>query len=113
MVLNVIEVPPGLQALDFATAVNVAEVRAEAEARVQARLRELIPASVREYCHLHTAVAEGSASREILRLAKERRCDLIVMGVQGRGAVDRFVFGSNTGRVIRAASCPVLTVPAG
>ena len=30
---------------------------------------------------------------------------------QGRGAVDLVLFGSNTARVIRAATCPVLIVP--
>jgi nucleotide-binding universal stress UspA family protein len=33
------------------------------------------------------------------------------MGVEGRGAVDLAVFGSNTSHVIRAATCPVLAVP--
>ena len=32
------------------------------------------------------------------------------MGVQGRGAMDLLTFGSNTHDVIRAASCPVLTI---
>jgi nucleotide-binding universal stress UspA family protein len=35
-----------------------------------------------------------------------------VMGVQGRGALDVMVFGSNTHAVIREAHCPVLVVPA-
>jgi nucleotide-binding universal stress UspA family protein len=32
------------------------------------------------------------------------------MGIQGRGAVDRMVFGSTTQQVARQASCPVLTL---
>jgi nucleotide-binding universal stress UspA family protein len=43
-------------------------------------------------------------------VAAERRADLIVMGVQGRGAVDLMLFGSTTQRVIRQAACPVLTL---
>ena len=42
--------------------------------------------------------------------ATARATDVIVMGVQGRNALDRMVFGSNTHAVIRAADCPVLTV---
>jgi nucleotide-binding universal stress UspA family protein len=34
------------------------------------------------------------------------------MGVQGRGAVNLLVFGSNTHAVLRAATCPVLAVHA-
>jgi nucleotide-binding universal stress UspA family protein len=111
--LNVIEVPPELEAGEFSAPADVAAVRAEAEARRLVKLRELVPDAVREYSHVHTAVAEGSAYREILRAARERRSDLIVVGTQGRGAVDRLVFGSNAQQVIRAAPCAVLTVPAG
>ena len=55
-------------------------------------------------------MSEGKTSSEIQKLAIEQKSDLIVMGVQGRGAVDLMLFGSNTHRVIRAVSCPVLTV---
>lgn len=112
-VLNVIEVPPELEPRNFGTQVDVDRIRAEAEAERLRRLRALVPDEAREYCHLHTAVTEGSAYREILRTADQRRSDLIVMGVQGRGAVDRLMFGSNTSQVVRAANCPVLIVPRG
>jgi nucleotide-binding universal stress UspA family protein len=54
---------------------------------------------------------EGRAHRQILRAAAETQADVIVMGIQGRGAVDRMLFGSNTQAVIREAGCPVLAVP--
>ncbi len=34
------------------------------------------------------------------------------MGVQGRGAVDRMLFGSVSQQVVRQAACPVLVLPA-
>jgi nucleotide-binding universal stress UspA family protein len=43
-------------------------------------------------------------------VAAERDADLIVMGVQGRTAIDLMVFGSTTHEVIRNAPCPVLTI---
>jgi nucleotide-binding universal stress UspA family protein len=45
-------------------------------------------------------------------VAVDEQADLIVMGVQGRGAMDVMVFGSNSHAVIRGARCPVLVVPA-
>jgi nucleotide-binding universal stress UspA family protein len=54
----------------------------------------------------------GKPYREILRVAAERKADLIVMGVLGRGAVDLALFGSTTQHVVRSASCPVLTTRA-
>jgi nucleotide-binding universal stress UspA family protein len=70
----------------------------------------MIPESVRTYCGVETVVQEGAAYRQVLLVAAEHKSDLIVMGVHGRGAVDLMVFGSNTARVIRAATCPVLVV---
>ena len=55
----------------------------------------------------------GKPYREILRLAAEQQADLIVMGVRGRGALDRMFFGSTTQHVVRQAACPVLTVREG
>ena len=59
-----------------------------------------------------TLVTTGKAYREILRVATERQADLIVLGVHGRNAFDRLVFGSTTEHVVRRATCPVLAVPA-
>ena len=74
------------------------------------RLRELVPREARHGWTVETSVREGTAYREILRVASENKTDLIVMGVQGRGAIDLMMFGSNTVRVSRAATCPVLIV---
>jgi nucleotide-binding universal stress UspA family protein len=41
---------------------------------------------------------------------RNQQAGLIVMGVQGRGAIDRMFFGSTTQHVVRQATCPVLTV---
>jgi nucleotide-binding universal stress UspA family protein len=45
-----------------------------------------------------------------LRTAGEEHADLIVIGVRGRSAIDRAIFGSTTAHVVRSATCPVLTI---
>jgi nucleotide-binding universal stress UspA family protein len=112
LLLHSIEVPPELREHtpvpgDF----DVDQRHAAARAECLNRLRTMVPRSARAYCHVDTAVAEGAAYRQILKTAAEQPADLIVMGVHGRGAVDLLLFGSNTARVIRAATCPVLIVP--
>jgi nucleotide-binding universal stress UspA family protein len=57
-------------------------------------------------------VRHGKAGQELLRYAREAHAELIVMGVSGRGAIDRAILGSTAQRVLRDAPCPVLTVPA-
>ena len=44
--------------------------------------------------------------------AKNNAIDLIVTGTHGRGAVQHFLMGSVAERVVRTATCPVLTVHA-
>lgn len=55
---------------------------------------------------------EGDVAQTIIDFAEAREADLIVMATRGLTGIDRFVLGSNTERVVRAAPCPVLTVPA-
>jgi nucleotide-binding universal stress UspA family protein len=113
IVLHVIDVPPELRDAAGPAGIDVDAVRAAAEAAALRRLRELIAPEARTYCTIETAVREGAPHREILKMAADRRTDLIVMGVQGRGAVDLVMFGSNSARVTRNATCATLVVPAG
>ena len=74
------------------------------------RLHELVPGAVRSSCSVTEVVREGTSYNELLALATELDTDVIVLGVRGRGAVDRFFFGSTTHHVIREARCAVLTL---
>jgi nucleotide-binding universal stress UspA family protein len=60
-------------------------------------------------------LAEGDPATEIVSLAKDERCDLIVMGTHGRTGLGRLLMGSVAEQVVRKAHCPVLTIknPAG
>jgi len=57
-------------------------------------------------------IAEGDPATEILALAANKSCDLIVMGTHGRAGLGRILLGSVAERVVRKAHCPVLTVRA-
>lgn len=52
----------------------------------------------------------GSPADEIIREAKEGKCDLIVMGSRGLGDIKGYLMGSVSNRVVRHAACPVLVV---
>lgn len=60
-----------------------------------------------------TTITEGPPSREIVEYARERDCDLIVMGTHGRGGLNRLILGSVAERVVRSSEVPVLTVRVG
>ena len=60
---------------------------------------------------LDTEVVQGSVTAEILRVASDLPADLIVLGTHGRSGFERVMLGSVAEKILRKASCPVLTVP--
>ncbi|MGE3807599.1 MAG: universal stress protein [Gemmataceae bacterium] len=59
---------------------------------------------------VETKLVEGDPIAEIVGLAEETACDLIVMGTHGRSGLRRLLMGSVAENVLRKAPCPVLTV---
>ena len=55
-------------------------------------------------------IVHGDAAAEIVRVARERQVDLIVVSSHGRTGWGRILFGSTAEAVVRHASCPVLVV---
>ncbi len=55
-------------------------------------------------------VVRGVPFVEIIRIAKEKDVNLIVIGTHGRTGIDHMLFGSTAEKVVRKAPCPVLTV---
>lgn len=80
------------------------------EADALQKMAALIPESARTWCEPELAIGYGKAYRELLRIARERGAELVVLGAHGRGAIDLAVFGSTAGHVVRGAGCPILTV---
>lgn len=56
------------------------------------------------------ALATGRPSDTIVAHAKAMAADLIVIATHGSSGLDHFLLGSTTEKVLRLASCPVLTV---
>jgi len=94
-----------------AIAFDLGELEQRHREQAQRKLEEALPDDVRGHVRLETVVLRsGGPYREILRRVDEDEHDLVVMGVAGRSAADMLFFGSTTNHVVRAASCPVLTV---
>lgn len=87
---------------------NVPEYRQYLTLNARERLEALIAQESPRGATEGTVVI-GRAHREIVRVAGTG-VDLIVMGAQGRGGHVLPAFGSTTQQVVRAASCPVLSV---
>jgi universal stress protein A len=61
---------------------------------------------------LEYEVAVGKPAAEILRVSRERSCDLIVISTHGLTGMRKLFFGSTTERVLRETTRPVLITPA-
>jgi nucleotide-binding universal stress UspA family protein len=83
-----------------------------ATATATEQLNKLIPREERKTLKIKTEVRIGKPYLQIIQLALEAQMDMVTMGVSGRGALDRAVFGSTTYRVIQLGPCPVLAVHA-
>lgn len=53
-------------------------------------------------------VANGTPKDEIIRVATERRCDMIVMGTRGRSKLGKFFLGSVAASVLADCDIPVM-----
>lgn len=53
----------------------------------------------------------GNTASKVLEHAHARQTNLIVMGTHGVGGFERLMLGSVTEKVLRKATCPVITVP--
>jgi nucleotide-binding universal stress UspA family protein len=109
LLAHVVEWPFGEAAGEDA----VSELRRSLESQAQEQLDHLAATQslVSPAPEIQTLVAAGKPARELCALARSKAADLIVMGVTGRGAIDLALLGSTTHQVVRAAPCPVLTVP--
>ncbi len=74
------------------------------------RLWEMVPTDANLWCKPQVVVTIGDTSDEVIRVAQEKKADLIVMGVHQGGTAASHLPWSVIHSVVRHARCPVLTV---
>ncbi len=62
------------------------------------------------FTNYKTVIARGIPYQEIVRESQEMGATLLVIGTHGYTGIEHLIFGSTAERVVRSASCPVLTV---
>lgn len=65
-----------------------------------------------EFEDAEVVVADGNPATNILKVAKEKNCELIIMGAH-KGLVGSTTFGSVAKAVVRETNIPVLLIPPG
>ena len=108
--LHVVETLSEMSEAASRVLVDVESLRQDIDRRTRERLQHALTAVGPTEARIEPRVAVGSAYKEILKIAAVERMDLIVIGAQGHSLLERMLSGSNAQHVIRAATCPVLTV---
>ncbi len=82
------------------------------EAAARSSLDAMVEAMAANGVRVRGEVVLGTPAEEIALAAEREHADLIVIATHGWTGWRRFVFGSVAEKVVRLASCPVLTIPA-
>lgn len=110
LIVLTIEDPMLTEALDLGTGITWTPEDSRRE------LEQFVGATFERESHgpmiLEYEVAVGKAATEILRVGRERSCDLIVISTHGMTGMRKLFFGSTTERVLRDTTRPVLITPA-
>jgi nucleotide-binding universal stress UspA family protein len=61
---------------------------------------------------IRTRVAEGDPAEAILKISRESRFDLVVMGPHNQKWLEKIVMGSVTEKVLRNSAIPLFIIPA-
>ena len=80
-------------------------------AELKSEVAKTFAGRVLENVDIRYEIATGAPAPEILRVARERQCDLIVMSSRGLSGVRRLFFGATTERVLRETTVPMLVTP--
>jgi nucleotide-binding universal stress UspA family protein len=76
----------------------------------QASMQKLMQRLSRFKVKAKSLLLKGSAYDQIVKAARTRKADMIVIGTHGRTGLSKLFLGSVAGRVVSTAPCPVLTV---
>jgi nucleotide-binding universal stress UspA family protein len=76
----------------------------------EASMRKLTQKLQKSNVNVRSLLLSGTADKQIVRAAKSKKADLIVIGTHGRTGLSKLFMGSVAGKVVSTAECPVLTV---
>ncbi|BBO19128.1 universal stress protein family, Usp [Candidatus Brocadia pituitae] len=82
----------------------------ETLAKLRERLLRCVTEDTRGKIAVEALIIQGVPFAEIIKVSKEYKIDLIVIGTHGRTGISHAIMGSVAEKVVRKAPCPVLTI---
>lgn len=87
-----------------------ASSQAELEENRNRRLEPVLDLLINRHVPYRSSIVHGDPGPTIVQYAAKHRIDLIVIGSRGLNALQEFVLGSVSHKVVKRAGCPVLVV---
>ena len=111
VLLHVLAPPLPLMAADGYVSPQVYEdLDKSARAYASKELASLVAKAKKAGVRANALLRDGVAHEQIIRAARSPKADMIVIGTHGRTGLAKLFLGSVAGRVVSAATCPVMTV---
>lgn len=101
---------PAVGYTGLAEPMPIADISEQLEDSAERELPQVMQCEELHGLQVEEVIAHGDAAAEIVRVAAERKVDLIVISSHGRTGLGRMIFGSTAEAVVRHAGCPVLVV---
>ena len=108
-ILHVVELPPYPIEGFVPSSVSSSFIE-DLERQATQDLAQVVPEAEASGVAVTRVVAVGTPYRKIIDTAEAEQVDLIVMATAGRTGFSHLVMGSIAERIVRTATCPVLTI---
>jgi len=110
VVMHAVTLPPPTLGGEYIPPQTWDRIEAATRASAKKQIRTLVTKAKRAGVRATGLIVAGSPYEVIVRAARSKRADVLVLGTHGRTGLPRFLLGSVAGRVLASAPCPVLTV---
>jgi nucleotide-binding universal stress UspA family protein len=111
-VINVIDIPPMFKMLPSDTRKQLIRIGRQQATQIFDTIEQMAKRHDIKTNKINTEMVETSmsAADEIIRYAKEKDVDLIVVGTKGRSGMSKALLGSVASKVVTYSPCSVLVV---
>ena len=110
ILVHVVTPIPVIPIHDDPTSFNLPLYEKEMETSAGKSLDQVTNEKISRGINTRSLVIQGDPASQIVRLATAENTDLIVIATHGLTGWRKFMFGSVTEKVIRLATCPVLSI---
>jgi len=110
LVVHVIEPTPYVAGGEFGGAEIYMKLEDATKRNAQSSMSRLMQRLKKLKIKAESLLLRGAAHEQIVKAAKSKKADMIVIGTHGRTGLSKLFLGSVAGKVVSLATCPVMTV---